>query len=410
MIHRKSNIAAFVSGYALPAVLVISVVILLLILAVYSALSLDLRQYSVYHDAKQRREDMEAAIVLLCRDSCLCAYGEAAEVNPFKDRMAIGMRRYCWGLYDIAVMSDSAKDTLVVMLGKYREHSAGAAFWLCDRNRALSLSAGASIAGIAYIPLSGINYTSVGSQYYDGEHLPDNLVRIAGKELPHIECSVSEYARRLCGRTAVLCPSGFLSSEYMSFRGSGVSSIVYGELQDTLLGHVHVIGDVLEFSAQAFVSDIIVSARKVILKSGFHGRMQIFASDTVLVESGVSLEYPSGIYVDSGTSRPYVRLNDGSKVSGYVVVTGECADLQLRYPSYVQEGRAGVEGLLYVNGSCELGGYISGAAYVRDCYSFSEGNIYAGTLYGIRMSRCDSLAFPVLLGGDYHRRQIKMLH
>lgn len=395
---------------SLPSVLVFSVVIMLLVLAAYSALSLDFSRYSVHHGRKQLRLDIESAVILLCRDSCLCMPGCMASVRPYAGAGMVTVRRYNWGLYDVAVLSGESPETLAVMLGRFREHPAGAAFWLCDRNRALSLSADSGIDGPVYVPVSGINYTEVGSRFYGGEHIPDSLVMVSGRMLPPADSSVLRYAGTLCRRTASLCPPGELPSRYVTFSDDGVSAVLSGEVRDTMLGHVHVLGEELEFCGSSLVSDILVSARKVVLRAGFRGRMQIFASDTVLVERGACLEYPSGIYVAQGVGRPYVRLDGGSKISGYVIVIGEDSDSELRFPSYIQEAGARVEGLIYVNGSCELGGEIRGAVYIQDCYHFFGGNIYAGTLCGTRISRCDSLAFPVMLEGEYRMRQVKMLH
>ena len=46
-------------GFALPAVLVVSVLILLLVLFAYSAVTLNMHRYSLYHDKKQQREDLK---------------------------------------------------------------------------------------------------------------------------------------------------------------------------------------------------------------------------------------------------------------------------------------------------------------------------------------------------------------
>lgn len=355
-------------GFALPAVLVVSVLILLMILFAYSAVTLNMRRYSLYHEKKQQREDLKSALVLYCSDSTLCAAGDSAEVELFAGHDIVSVAVEPWGLYEKVTLSNGYPDKYRTLVGRRYECDVKAAFWLCDRNRALSLAGDARIDGLVYMPLNGINYMEVNQRYYTGEKIPENRLGISSAELPDVDSGRFGYAGRLCRQ----------NNEKVELQ--------YGTRDTVVCGSVVRIG------------------------SGFHGSIQVFASDSVIVESGAFLEYPSGIYVDSGDRRPYVVLEKGAEVSGYVIVTSYNSDSQLRYPSYVQKSGAKLCGLLYVDGSCNLEGDIRGAAYVKDCYYYSDGNVYAGTLYDARIVRSDSLAFPIFLKGQYGRKMIKKIH
>lgn len=355
-------------GFALPAVLVVSVMILLLILFAYSAVTLNMRRYSLYHEKKQQREDLRSALVLYCTDSTLCAAGDSAEVELFAGHDAVTVSVEPWGLYEKVTLSNGYPDKYRTLVGRRYECDVRAAFWLCDRNRALSLAGDARIDGPVYMPLNGINYTEVNRRYYTGEHIPESLLRISSAVLPEADSVWLAYARKLCRK----------NNEEV----------------------------ILQYGTR----DTVICGRSVKIRSGFRGSIQIFASDSVIVEGGASLEYPSGIYVDSGDRRPYVALEKGAEVKGYVIVTSRNSDSQLRYPSYVQKNGAKLEGLLYIEGSCNLEGNIRGAAYVKDCYYYSDRNVYAGTLYDAKIVRSDSLAFPVFMKGPYERKMIKKLH
>lgn len=356
------------NGFALPAVLVVSLLILLLILFAYSAVTLNWHRYSKYHEKKQQREDLKSALVLYCVDSTLCGVGSSTEVELFAGHDSVTISVMPKGLYEMVTFANKYPDKLRALVGRERESGAGAAFWLCDRNRALSLAGNALIEGMIYMPLNGINYTEVNTQYYAGEQIQGRFLRISSPELPAIDESQFEYAKNLCGQ----------SVENVELAKCMRDTVLYG--------------------------------RVVKIRSCFKGSLQVFASDSVLIESGAVLEYPSGVYVDSGNKRPCVVLEKGAEVNGYVIVTSRSSDSQLRWPSYVQKRGAKLRGLLYVDGSCELEGDITGAAYVRDCYCSSNGNIYAGTLYDTRICRSDSLAFPIFLKGPYERKLIKKLH
>lgn len=354
-------------GLALPAVLVAAVLILLLILFAYSALTLDMKRYSLYHGKKQQREDLKSALVLYCADSTLCSAGDSVEVELFEGHDAVAVSVRPWGLYERVTFANGYPDEYRVLVGRGYESDARAAFWLCDRNRALSLAGDARIEGLVYMPLSGINYTEVNSRYYSGGQLAETCLRISSAELPAVDSACFEYAGNLCRRN--------------------------GET----------------VTLESMVRDTVVCGKTVRIVSGFSGSLQVFASDSVIVEAGAVLEYPSGIYVDSGDKRPYVVLKEDAEVNGYVIVTSRNSDSQLRYPSYVQKKGARLNGLLYVDGSCNIEGNIRGAAYVKDCYYRSNGNVYAGTLYDAVVVRSDSLAFPIFMKAPYERKMIKKM-
>lgn len=355
-------------GFALPAVLVVAVLILLLILFAYSAVTLNVYRYSLYHEKKQQREDLKSALLLYCADSTLCAVGDSLGVELFVDHDAVNVSVKHFGLYEMVTLSNGYPDKYKVLVGRMSDCAMEAAFWLCDRNRALSLAGDARIDGSVYMPLNGINYTEIDGRYYTGEQIPESRLGISSAELPAVMSSQFELAEKLCRQ----------SDDEV-------------ELQDG-------------------VHDVVICGKTVRIKSGFRGSIQVFASDSVFIEERVLLEYPSGIYVDSEDRRPYVILEKGAEVNGYVIVTSTNLDSQLRYPSYVQKKESKLYGLLYVDGSCNLEGDIKGAAYVKDCYHYSDGNIYAGALYDTKVIRSDSLAFPIFLKGSYERKMIKKMH
>ncbi|MCM1501388.1 MAG: hypothetical protein NC115_01820 [Bacteroidales bacterium] len=400
-----------IGAFALPMALVISLLIMLMVLLAYSSVLLQRRACSEYNSKRQDRLDLRSAVLVRCSDSTACNAGETAALQLFDDdTSSVTLSVNSWGLYETVVAGNRQDDALIMLVGKHTECSAKAALWLCDRNRALSLAGNTEISGLVYIPLSGINYTWIHSGDYAGRHIPESDLRIASAGLPPADSSVLQRAEELCLFRAIGCPVSAFPAEYRSFQ-DGTAVVMPGKhISGRLPGNIHLCGDVIEFKENAEVSDVIVSARKVVVSSGFKGRMQLFVSDTVIVEAGAMLEYPSGIYVGGGEARPYAVIHERASLSGYAIVLGQEPDSQLRFPGFIMEPGSHVDGLVYVDGSCNIEGSISGAVYIRDCYHYSDGNIYAGTLCDVSISRDDSLAFPVFMDGLYRRKIIKKLH
>ena len=400
----RNNISAF----ALPTVLVASMLIMLLVMSGYSALTMNLQSYAMYHAHKQHRLDLQSALVRLCRDSLFCPEGETVSAEIFPDHpVRITVRR--WGLYETAALS-AGNSSGIALIGRRHECPEQAAFWINDRDRPLSLAGDARIEGTAYIPAGGINYTEVQGDYYSGEMLPPERIRLASGTLPAIDSAYLRYAMEVFGADLHnFTDNDADDSRYRSF--SSATAISYVKtVSGPYLGNIILTGDTVEITDFAEISDIIISARKVTVRSGFRGKMQVFCSDTVILEPGVRLEYPSGIYIDSDKTRPYAEIGEGSTVAGYIVVTGDTDDIQLSHPAYVQRPEARINGLLYIDGTCNIKGYISGAAYIRECFYRDSRNVYPRTLYNVRIERNDSIAYPILLSGEYRRMYIKNLH
>lgn len=383
-------------AYALPMVLVLSTVVLLIIFFAYDSLALKYKRYSRYREMHQERENLTSALNLYLYDSLLCATGDSADVFLFDEEDSVRVTVSDWGLYERVCLSNHSPDALTMLVGRRTECPAEAAFWICDRNRALSLAADARIEGLAYIPMNGLNYTEIASRYYSGLPLSESDLRLSDSDLPPLDSVAFRKASKLC---RLWCKGD------MDIASSGCLS-----------------GERVVLSRSSGLWDVIVSARSVTVESDFEGMVQIFASDTVIVEEGAILRFPSGIFVNVanvnnslddchlGVCRPFVRLGSGSEVSGYIAVFSENVDGGLRFPSYVQEPGSTLCGLLCIDGSCELAGDVYGAAYIRDCYHRSGGNIFPGTLCDAQFVRSDSLAFPILLSGVYTRKIIKKIY
>lgn len=150
----------------------------------------------------------------------------------------------------------------------------------------------------------------------------------------------------------------------------------------------------------------------MVIESGFRGSAQIICADSILVKPGVRLDYPSGLFVDSsGQNAPCITLGENSSVAGYVGIHwGEKYHYVLENPCFRLRKHAFVQGLVYIDGSCELEGGIKGAAYIKDCFYWEGHSVYAETLHDVRIERSDSLAFPILLDGPYRRKVARQVH
>ena len=411
MLNAKTRLKAA----TLPMVLVISVLILLVVLFVYSLWDMNFLYYSSFHYKKQQQENLNSAIVLYSNDSTfLRDYNEEKTFRLYETDSASSV--ICitqqWGFYEyIHVSSLNGNFSTTRLLGKKQECDHRAALWLCDRNRALSLSGNTEIRGKVFIPLNGINYTEIDGEYYKGEEIPYTQMDIAGAELPPIDTLYMAFPESLKENRSLSVALPETTDTYYSFQNT-TSFFNVTESRDNIVlrGNAVLFADELEISASSKMNEAIIVARKVTIEEGFTGSIQIFCTDSVLIEENVQLQYPSGIYIDAEIDYPFVSISGNSEINGYVIVLGKIKDEELLFPSYRQSENSQLRGLLYVDGTTNFQGEISGAVYLKDCFFSSNQNVYAGTLYNTRISRNNNIVYPIFLSGGYTRKEIKSIY
>ncbi len=408
-----------VDAFSLPAVIVISALVMMLILFAFSLKSLDYKNHDTYREMKQSRMDLHSAAALYMCDSTLLDSSDSVCISVYSEGEApitIGKQR--WGFYETVSIRHSKEDPFRkrYMMGQSTECSHRAALWLCDRNRALSLAGNSSIMGQVYVPLNGINYPELEGRKFQGVPVPSDMLLVSRRFLPELSEASLMSLDSLRGMRN-------LSIDYRNIPGTGKyrsfeEPTIYahchipGEVELHLNGNIVLYGEKLVISGKSDMHDIIVFARSVTIEDGFRGSAQIFCEDSIRIGTGVRLEFPSGAFVDaSGPDKPCITVDNGSQVNGYIgIINGDGFDYVLENPCFKLRKSSLVRGLLYADGSCDIAGSIKGAAYIKDCFYRDRYSIYAGTLYDVTVEREDSLAFPLMLDGPYRRKIIKNLY
>lgn len=418
MVYAKEKglkVKKHIDAAALPMVLVISVLILLIVLLIYSWWNTNFLYYSFYHYKKQQQENLNSAIVLYSNDSSLLReYNAEKKFRLYETDSAstVSFLKQQWGFYEILTVSSyKGNFSSTRLLGKKRECDHRAALWLCDRNRALSLSGETEIQGKIFIPLNGINYTEIDGEYYKGEEIPYTRLDIVGAQLPPIDSTALVFPESLKEYREQSEELPATTDAYYSFHvPTHYFNVSENRDEIELRGNAVLFADELEISASSKINEAIIFARKITIKEGFTGSAQLFCSDSILVGEHVTLQYPSGIYVDAKIDHPFVSLSDHSEINGYVIILGKIRDEELLFPSYRQSANSLLRGLLYIDGTANIQGELSGAVYLKDCFFASSQQIYAGTLYNTRISRNDNIAYPLFLLGEYTRKEIKSIY
>lgn len=287
--------------------LYIVIIIALVISVLCSALIVAAYFYKAQYQVKLRYERLQnnlgsgVHILLTSRDS---SYRKEQIVNLFTDGGdSVSLRRYPWGILDIGVVSASLQlDTLykVFSIANSLDSTKWSALYLIDEDRPLSLSGKTVLSGDAYIPKAGLKTAYVDNQAYTGDpKLILGHTHDSEKKLPGLTTGRLQILQRL-SRDSSQQDSTLLERRETNRSFRFPSSILHLGKTVTTLQDIRLSGNIILYSDTtliidntAILRDIIIFAKAIHVKSGFQGNCQLYASDSIHVENGCHLKYPS---------------------------------------------------------------------------------------------------------------------
>lgn len=131
----------------------------------------------------------------------------------------------------------------------------------------------------------------------------------------------------------------------------------------------------------ASLEHVILLAPRVIFEKGFHGKVQVIASEFIVCEEDVHLDYPSALMLYEKKPREEqsrISLMEGSRVLGGILLTSEEPDF--RKPVFLEVLDATVGGLVFNQGESEIRGEIIGSLYTNKLVAHAGGGVYGGHL------------------------------
>jgi hypothetical protein len=250
-------------------------------------------------------------------------------------------------------------------------------FYYANDGSAVTITGDTNIKGHIMAPANGFIYGQMKSVFFSGEEISPALISMSDAALP---------APRAESKTNI---DALFSLNADSEIESDFSSIL--------------VGNEFHFDAETSLdNDAIVVGDKIVIEEGFFGTGQFFAKDSIIVNDGVRLLYPSGIY-----SRKYAKLNPDSVVEGYVIVDNESSSAN--QIDYVQSRTAKVRGLLYVNGNAMLQGIVSGPCYIKKAIYYAPEGYYRNMIYDASVLENREMALPLWVGEEDKRETINRL-
>ncbi|HEY8402744.1 MAG TPA: hypothetical protein VIK89_15855 [Cytophagaceae bacterium] len=324
---------------------------------------------------KRLELNANSGINLLLSDYPL-PYDEPKWVDLFKEETdSILIKKSRWGVFEVGVVKASLGKSKVVKAIEYGykpDRVSGGALYLVDQNRPLSLCGKTILRGTCYLPEAGVKRAYIEGQSFEGDKLVHGKTERSKTSLPPLNPEVQKYVVALTENPGA---SGIQLKEIdwqeqdsiiNSFLDS--TSFIHSSSRLNISGKV-IKGNVIiysssqvELSADNFIKDALVIAPSIIVKRGFTGSVQLFGTDSIIIEEEVRLTYPSVVSLvkkDFKVTQPFIRIGSKAEVTGLVVAFQQVFDLKQTLIDLRREAK--VEGQVYADGFLDLKGIVHGS-------------------------------------------------
>lgn len=386
------NKPAYLRGSVLPTVVTVSLLMLLGMAGLLALWNHEALAAVRAARLRQARSDAESAFTLyrLCpglidtlRDGTVRLYDSLPDSR-------VKITTEYWGLYRL-VRVDTA-DSLCRLCRLFgTEPQASQTLYYADGRSALTLAGGTRLEGVLRLPQNGLIYGRMNSDFYRGSEIPHPAQLRSAPTMPGC-CGESVCRiRTWLGQNPGEYPPP-ADSVRRSFRTSGAVTWGVGRAELSHCrwqGRVVLLADEVRIDASCRLEQVLICARKVVVGEGACVGIQIFARDTVIVERGASLAYPSGIY-----SQGYAELGEHTRVDGYIIVRDTVPRKRVT-ANYKQARTARLRGLLWVDGAAQVQGVVAGRAVLRQAVYFSPQGYYRDLLYDVTLLENPVTALPV---------------
>jgi hypothetical protein len=257
-----------------------------------------------------------------------------AKISLFnQDNDTVLLSRKPWGIFEVGVARTFVQhDTLssAFTLAPARDSAKLYALYIVDEDRNISVSGKTVIKGTVYLPKAGIKEAYVNSQPYKGDkRLVVGVKKISTRTLPALNDKALQRLKKYFEVDEKVNAISSLLSDSLSrsFMQPTLRADFHHNtytINTTLNGNIILRSDTsITLDGTARLENVMVFAQSIKVKSGFQGSCQLFATDSVQVESGCRFTYPSVIgvlnYKEQARGQRKLSLGSGVKLEGAIL-------------------------------------------------------------------------------------------
>jgi hypothetical protein len=270
-----------------------------------------------------------------------------------------------WGLLKIGysrAFSRKSSHNIAFVMGSKPDSQYSGALYIADNNEPVFIGGSTFIKGDVYVSAAGVRKANIKGKPFLGSALITGSVNASDFSVPPIdpalETSLTAFlnaAFQAAKSEEAIPPIVHEPFSPASPRILAFADKVY--VNASLTGKIILYSSTeIEIERTSMIQDAIVVAPRITIQSNFEGRLQAFATDTLVIEPNAKLLYPSVACI-LADAHSLLKIGEGSTVEGVVI----SANVAEQPSGYVQIAPgAKVIGQLYSNGPIEMLGVIKG--------------------------------------------------
>ena len=376
----------------LPIVLMISIAIVVICTALIGISYYKNLQFRKNRLENQLLLNVNSGLELLKSNLDLPEDGSVVMDLYQEGKDSILIQRKKWGLFEIGIAKafrGRHSEWLVAMLGALPDTINHVTLYLVDENLPLSIAGNTHITGNCMVPNAGIRTTTIEGNFFSGQLPNKNQIHRSKTLMPPLSSrfrpntlspDMNHWIVRPMDRLPSLAQYTFANTTVV-FASAGSCTI-----EAKLVGNIWLHSDnTIILSEASQLENIVVSARKIIIREGFKGQLQALATDTIIVENNVSLRYPSVIFLHYN-QQGWVDIGQHSVIEGTVMLNNESnGNSDLGAKLRVQEN-AHIWVEVYCNGLTEWRGKLSGSLVCRRFSLLTASALYENHLIDAYMN------------------------
>jgi len=351
--------------------------------------------------AKVERNSMSGISLLLASNEVALESKSAIDLYG-KGNDSVLLMKKGWGAFDLLVsegFSIHHRFSQIALSGNNMGSDSAMALYLSDMDKSLSLCGKTEIKGTCFLPKAGVKRAYIEGQNFIGTNLINGEIKYSDRTLPEVNKSLIENLNKIFTKEFTEQDSIVKADEngIPSFKQSFTERCVYFYATsairlDTnrLSGNIIVVSDKeVSISANAVLEDIIICAPKIRIEKKFSGMLQLFASDSLIVEEECSLNYPSVLgIVRQGRScdNAAIVIKEGSEVSG-MIFAYQAKNDDKKNVKISLDKNAVLTGYLHTNGMLDLKGTVLGSVICSKFILSTPSSVYENHLLNATIDR-----------------------
>ncbi len=340
----------------------------------------------------ERIDDLNSALTLYLSEPEKYQQSNSVSMVLFEDsaRRVNISRNHC-GLLDLITAKVIYKEkelSKTMMAGMDPFSGDSVVLYVPDKRQALFASGNTIINGNAVLPVKGVQRASIEGKPLQRPEPVKGKISVSKSTLPALAPWIRVKIERMLDLDSLLAISGNLRNlRASSIDRSSVEEVHwYGSENDFQISGLQTKGPVgfvsrgaIYIRKDAQLDGSIISASKILVEEGFHGRVQLFARDSLVIGASCILDFPSVLCISNDNVNPvYMKLGGSSVVNGVVLVGQK--NLSTSKPLIRLERGSLIRGQVYHQGIIELLGSIHGSLYCKGFYRKTKRAFYENHL------------------------------